>query len=411
MISPPAELGIDLMDGAFFSVDPYPAFAWMRQHAPVFHDQANDLWALACYEDVRTAGTSTRTFSNAGGIRPKFPALPMMIDFDAPEHSRRRKLVSAGFIPRRVKLMEDHVRAVCDDVIDAVCEQGSCDFVRDIAAPLPLHMIGDLLGVAKADRADLLRWSEDMLASQNASDPSGLERAAQAFVEYTAYMEPVLAQRRQSGADDDLIGALVQAEVDGDRLDQASLIHETLLILTGGDETTRHVLSGGMLALLEHPDQLARLAQDRSLLSVAVEEMLRWVTPIKDMVRTTTRDVDVRGTMIPADAEVMLLYPSANRDESVFAAPEVFDTARNPNPHLAFGFGAHFCLGNQLARLELKIMFERLFERLPDLALAEPGPLPHRPSNFISGLESMPVTFTPATPATPAAPATPSRSL
>lgn len=393
MTRSPAELGIDLMSGEFFSDDPYPAFAWMRRHAPVFHDDANDLWALARYDDVKAAGTDTATFSSAGGIRPKFPGLPMMIDLDAPEHVRRRKLVSAGFTPRRVQAMEAQVRAVCDEVIDQVCERGSCDFVRDIAAPLPLNVIGDMLGVA--DRSDLLRWSEDMLGSQGSLEPADLETATRAFVEYSDYMERVLADRRRTGAEDDLVGILVHAEIDGDRLDQLSLIHETLLILIGGDETTRHVISGGMLALLERPDQLKRLQAEPGRLSVAVEEMLRWVTPIKDMVRTTTRDVELRGELVPEGAEIMLLYPSANRDESVFDHPDTFDAARASNPHLAFGFGAHFCLGNQLARLELRVMFEQLFERLPDLAPAGPGPLPHRPSNFISGLESMPVTYTP----------------
>jgi cholest-4-en-3-one 26-monooxygenase len=402
MTRSPAEFGIDLMSGEFFGNDPYPAFAWMRRHAPVFYDDANDLWALARYDDVKAAGTDTATFSSAGGIRPKFPALPMMIDLDAPEHVRRRKLVSAGFTPRRVQAMEAQVRAVCDDVIDQVCEQGYCDFVRDIAAPLPLNVIGDMLGVAREDRTDLLRWSEDMLGSQGSLDPADLETATQAFVEYSAYMERVLADRRRTGADRDLVGVLVHAEIDGDRLDQESLIHETLLILIGGDETTRHVLSGGMLALLEHPQQLKRLQAEPAGLPAAVEEMLRWVTPIKDMVRTTTREVALRGERIPEGAEIMLLYPSANRDEAVFNHADTFDTARAVNPHLAFGFGAHFCLGNQLARLELRVMFERLFARLPDLALAGPGPLPHRPSNFISGLESMPVTFRPSPPATPA---------
>ncbi|HEX9064312.1 MAG TPA: cytochrome P450 [Streptosporangiaceae bacterium] len=405
MIKPPAELGIDLMSGTFFSADPYPAFGWMREHAPVFHDEANDLWALACYDDVKAAGIDTAVFSSASGTRPKFPPLPMMIEFDAPEHARRRRLVSAGFTPRRVRAMREQIQAVCDEVIDQVCEQGSCDFVRDLAAPLPLTVIGDMLGVSRDDRADLLRWSEDMLGSQGSLDPADLDVATLAFIEYTAYMEPVLDDRRGSGSDDDLVGVLVQAEIDGDRLDQASLIHETLLILIGGDETTRHVLSGGMLALLGHPGQLARLQANPGLIPVAVEEMLRWVTPIKNMVRTTTRDVHLRGRNIPSGAEVMLLYPSANRDEAVFDRASSFDSGRDPNPHLAFGFGAHFCLGNQLARLELQVMFERLFERLPDLALAEPGDLPHRPSNFISGLESMPVTFTPAARSVPAAPA------
>jgi cholest-4-en-3-one 26-monooxygenase len=395
---PPPGPAIDLMSGEFFGSDPFGAYAWMREHAPVYHDERNDLWALTRYADVKAAGTDPAVFSNAGGIRPKFPPLPMMIDFDAPEHSRRRKLVSSGFTPRRVKALEDHVRAVCDDAIDAVCERGECDFVREIAAPLPLNMIGDLLGVDRAARPDLLRWSEDMLLSQGSPDPDAMVAAAQAFAEYEAYMEPVFADRRRTGADGDLVGALVHADIDGDKLDHDSLVYESLLILIGGDETTRHVLSGGMLALLEGPPLLERLRADPGLLPVAVEEMLRWVSPIKDMVRTTARPVELHGTRIPEGAEVMLIYPAANRDETVFERPETFDAAREPNPHLAFGFGAHFCLGNQLARLELRVMFEQLFTRLPDLALARPGPLPRRPSNFISGLESMPVTFTPSGP-------------
>ena len=217
-----------------------------------------------------------------------------------------------------------------------------------------------------------------------------------AFTEYVAYIEPVLEDRRRTGADEDLVGVLVNAEIDGDRLDQQSLIHETLLILIGGDETTRHVLSGGMLALQENPDQLTALQQDPSLLPVAVEEMLRWVTPIKNMARTVTGDVEIGGRLIPEGAEVLLMYPSANRDESVFENAEFFDATRTPNPHLAFGFGPHFCLGNQLARLELRVMFERIFERLPDLALSVSEPFARRPSNFISGLESLAVTYTPS---------------
>ncbi|HEX3947707.1 MAG TPA: hypothetical protein VHW47_08370, partial [Acidimicrobiales bacterium] len=182
---PPADLGIDLMSGAFFAGDPHPAYAWMRREAPVFYDETNDLWALAGYRDVKAASTDTAAFSNAGGIRPKFPPLPMMIDFDAPEHVRRRRLVSAGFTPRRVREMEDHIRTICDAVIDRVCGKGSCDFVRDIAAPLPLAVIGDMLGVADADRDDLLRWSEDMLRSQGMLTDEAIEGAARAFVEYT----------------------------------------------------------------------------------------------------------------------------------------------------------------------------------------------------------------------------------
>src|SRR6516162_1348556 len=393
----PEDLGIDLMSGAFYGREPHDAYAWMRQHAPVYYDEANDLWAAASYAAVKQASVDPESFSNAGGIRPKFPPLPMMIDFDAPEHVRRRRLVSEGFTPRRVRAMEERLRLVCDSILDNVCERGSCDFVKDVAAPLPIIMIGDMLGVAPDDRDELLRWSDDMLKGQGSPDPAGMERATDAFVGYTQYIHPVISDRRATARTDDLVGVLCQAEIDGDSLDDDSLVHESLLILIGGDETTRHVISGGMEELLAHPDQRAQLAADpAALMPGAVEEMLRWVSPIKNMTRTATRDVELEGALIREGQELLLLYPSANRDESVFENADVFDVTRSPNPHIAFGFGAHFCLGNQLARLELRVMVERVLARLPDLHLAvDRSALPRRAANFISGIDEMPVAFTP----------------
>ena len=393
----PEDLGIDLMSGAFYGREPHDAYAWMRRHAPVYYDEVNDLWAAASYAAVKQASVDTESFSNAGGIRPKFPPLPMMIDFDAPEHVRRRRLVSEGFTPRRVRAMEDRLLLVCDSIIDNVCERGSCDFVKDVAAPLPIIMIGDMLGVAPDDRDDLLRWSDDMLKGQGSPDPAGMEHATEAFVGYTQYIHPVIADRRATARTDDLVGVLCQAEIDGDSLDDDSLVHESLLILIGGDETTRHVISGGMEELLAHPDQRAQLAADPdTLMTGAVEEMLRWVSPIKNMTRTATHDVTLEGALIREGQELLLLYPSANRDESVFENADAFDITRSPNPHIAFGFGAHFCLGNQLARLELRVMVERVLARLPDLHLAvDRSALPRRAANFISGIDEMPVAFTP----------------
>jgi cholest-4-en-3-one 26-monooxygenase len=396
----PADLGIDLMSGEFFGREPHDAYAWMRAHAPVYYDEANDLWAAATYAAVKQASVDTESFSNAGGIRPKYPPLPMMIDFDAPEHVRRRRLVSEGFTPKRVRAMEDKLRLVCDALLDKVCARGSCDFVKDIAAPLPIIVIGDMLGVAPEDRDILLEWSDTMLKSQGSPDPAAMEKSMDAFTGYTAYVNPVFAERRRTGNTDDLVGVLCHAEIDGDSLDDESLIHETLLILIGGDETTRHVISGGVEELLAHPDQTARLAADaEQLMPGAVEEMLRWVSPIKNMARTATRDVELAGARVRAGQELLLLYASANRDEAVFDDPETFDITRSPNPHMAFGFGAHFCLGNQLARLELRVMVERVLARLPDLRLAvDRSALRRRPANFISGIEEMPVEFTPSAP-------------
>ncbi len=396
----PATLAIDLMSGAFYGREPHDAYAWMRANAPVYYDEANDLWAAASYAAVKQASVDTESFSSAQGIRPKFGPLPMMIDFDAPEHVRRRRLVSEGFTPRRVRAMEDKLRLVCDALIDRVCATGGCDFVRDIAAPLPIIMIGDMLGVAPADRDDLLRWSDDMLKALGAPDPELMVASANAFTEYTEYIHPVLDDRRATNNTDDLVGVLCHAEIDGDALDDDSLVHETLLILIGGDETTRHVISGGMEELLAHPDQMTKLSADPAgLMAGAVEEMLRWVSPIKNMARTATRDVELDGKRIRSGQEIILLYPSANRDDAVFDNADSFDISRSPNPHMAFGFGAHFCLGNQLARLELRVMVERVLDRMPDLRLATGREtLPRRKANFISGIEEMPVVFTPSSP-------------
>jgi cytochrome P450 family 142 subfamily A polypeptide 1 len=321
--------------------------------------------------------------------------LPMMIDTDPPAHTQRRKLVNAGFTPRRIAALEANVRRVCDDLIDAVTDARGCDFVHDVAAQLPLIMIGDMLGVRPEDRGQLLRWSDEMLRSQGDPNPESYEASTIAFGEYVEYMQPVFEERRRTGKDDDLVGVLVHADVDGEQLDDDTLIFETLLILIGGDETTRHVLSGGLLALLENPEQFAAVRAEPGRLPLGVEEMLRWVSPIKNMVRTTTREVRLGDVDLPEGAQLLALYPSANRDEAVFAEPDSFDITRDPNPHIAFGFGTHFCLGNQLARIELKVMFERLLARWSDIRLAGAGPFPLRKANFVSGLEVLPVEFTP----------------
>jgi cholest-4-en-3-one 26-monooxygenase len=385
---------IDLLDGAFYAGNPFPAFAWMRRNAPAYYDEPNDIWGITRYEDVRAIGQDPQAFSSAEGSRPGV-VLPMMIDMDAPEHRRRRRLVSAGFTPQAVREREPRIRAVCDDIINTVCEKGACDLVADIAAPLPLVLIADMLGFDPKDWERLLEWSDTMLMSQGSSDPDAIIKATDAFVEWDTFIRELIEERRSTGSTEDLLGVLVQGEVDGERLDDASLIHESLLLLIGGDETSRHVISGGMEALLRHPGQFEDLQRDRTLLVGAVEEMLRWVTPIKNFKRTATRDVELHGETIGAGQHVLLLYPSANRDESVFADPETFDIRRQPNDHVAFGFGAHLCLGHRLARAEVLGMVDRILDRLPDLRLADDDKSLLRESNFIVGYETLPVTFTP----------------
>ncbi|MGO8861170.1 MAG: cytochrome P450 [Acidimicrobiales bacterium] len=385
---------IDLVDGAFWGRNPHEELAWLRSHAPVWRDRRSGVWGVATYELVKYVSAHPELFSNAGGIRPDHGPSPMMIDMDDPAHWQRRQLVNKGFTPKRVRDKEASIRGVVDALIDGICEKGACDLVAEFAAWLPLIVIGDALGVDPADRAQLLRWSEDMMTMLGQRQEGALERATAAAMEYAAYAMDVIAARRQVPSED-LMSVLVHAEVDGDRLDDAEIIGESLLILNGGDETTRHVISGGVYELLRQPGNWAALRDDRALLPTAIEEMLRWVSPIKNMARVATQDIELGGQRIAEGEQLLLLYPSANRDEKVFTDPDRFDIRRHPNDHLAFGFGAHFCLGNSLARLELRIALEHLLDRLPDLTLAEPGEPDHRPANFVSGYERLPVRYTP----------------
>jgi cytochrome P450 family 142 subfamily A polypeptide 1 len=303
--------------------------------------------------------------------------------------------VNKGLTPRRVQDHEPMIRKVCNELVDAVAARGSCDFVRDIAAPLPMAVIGDLLGVEPDHRDALLEWSDDMLRGTSiTAPPENMDRAMKAFEGYAAYSGRVVADRRARPRDD-MMSALVHAEIEGQRLDDQDLLQEGLLILVGGDETTRHVITGGMEALIRHPDERRKLHANPALIPTAVEEMLRWVSPIKNMNRTATRDVEIAGARVREGDKVLLLYPSANRDERAFVRPDEFHVDREPNDHVAFGHGVHFCLGASLARLELRVMFETLLARLPDLSLATDEPLRLRPSNFIVGIEEMPVVFRP----------------
>ena len=389
---------IDLMDGNWYAAQPHDDWTWMRANAPVYYDPNSDVWAVAKYDDILTVSRDPATFSSYKAPRPKTDPLPMMISMDDPEHLNRRKLVNKGFTPKRVRDKLDQIDSLCDMIIDRVCEKGECDFVWDIAAPLPLLLIGDMLGFPRESFDDLLEWSDDLIrGTSTTTSPEASEKAMLAGIAFREFQMEVIADRRANPGGDDLVSILCDAEVDGDRLDDESIVQESLLILIGGDETSRHVITGGMQALLEFPDERERLQADLSGgIEVAVEEMLRWVTPIKNMARTTMADVQIRDQVIPEGSDIIMLYPSGNRDEEHFDDPFRFDVTRDPNHHIAFGFGTHFCLGASLARLELKEMFTKVLTRLPDIEMRVPqSELPWRNSNFITGVEAMPVKFTP----------------
>ena len=389
LIAAPA---IDLVSGAFWGRNPHPELSWMRAHDPVHWD--GRVWGIARHADVVDVSTRPEDFSSAQGCRPDTGPIPMMIDMDAPEHLLRRRLVGAGFTPRHVAKQQAAVREMTDRILDRVCERGECDLVRDVAAWLPIEVIGRSLGFPSEDFGTLLEWSDALMCALTGDMSETVEASAEAFGAYVAYVTGAVAERRELPRDD-LLSLLVHADVGGERLSDEALVHESLLILIGGDETSRHVMTGGVYQLLTDRDQWERLRGDRTLLEPAVEEMLRWVSPIKNMARTAIRDVELGGRTIEAGQKLLLLYPSANRDEDVFADPFRFDITRTPNDHVAFGYGPHFCLGNALARVEVRTMVDRLLERLPDLELVEPTEPEHRPANFVSGYESMPVRFTP----------------
>ena len=363
---------------------------WMRQEAPLYWDDSTGIWGAASHELVSMMSREWHTFCSGKGSRPE-SSVPSMINFDAPEHTKRRRLVGNGFTPRRVADHEPYLREKVTQLIDSVIDKGSCDIVADIATPLPMYMIGELMGLPEEDNDTLLHWS-DIFAT--GGETIALADVQMAVIGWNDYIMKKVNERRGKDGQD-LVSLIVNAEWEGESLSDVDIMFETMLVLVGGDETTRHVISAGTAALLQNPDQLALLKSDMSLLPGAIEEMLRWASPIRNMNRTATKDVVVNGMQIRENDRVLLLYPSANRDAKVFDNPHSFDITRTPNDHVAFGaYGRHHCLGAPLARLELKILFEEMLNRFDNLQLATDQPLISRRGNFVLGLNEVPVTFT-----------------
>jgi len=401
MADHPTRADISLLDPVFHQ-DPFERYAWMRRHAPVYRDAAAQtwdgglgLWGVTRYEDIRTVASNQLLFCSGNSSRPDSPPVPSMINQDEPVHLARRGIIRRRFTPQAVRSYETFARRCVTRLIDGVAGRGECDFVREIATPLPMMIIGELLGVPEADFEKLLHWSDLFatgLQDMPASHLQQVMEAVRAWNDYITYW----FDRRRAEPGDDLISAIVHARVAGARLSHEELMNEAMLILVGGDETTRHTISGGLEALLRRPEQLAELRANPALLPLAIEEMLRWTTPVKNMNRTATADTELGGQHIRRGDKLLLCYESGNRDEAVFDQPEAFDIRRNPNHHLAFGgYGRHFCLGANLARLEIRVLFEELLRRLPDIALADDRRCPYRHGNFVLGFESIPVTFSP----------------
>ncbi|TMC48477.1 MAG: cytochrome P450 [Chloroflexi bacterium] len=384
---------------------PHDMFALLRREAPVHWQReahGPGYWAITRYDDVVQVSRDSATFSSAvGSALLEDPWTPedlasmqlMMLNMDPPRHSKLRSLVNKGFTPRMITQLKEQVRDRCRMIVDAVAERGSCDFVTEIAAELPLQVIADMVGIPQMDRRQIFEWSNKLIGFDDPEFQNSREEAQLVSMQMYEYANQLALQRRDS-AQDDLVSVLMRAEVDGERLSELEFDLFFLLLAVAGNETTRNLISGGMLALIEQPEQRRRLLDDRSLLDTAVEEMLRWVTPVMQFRRTATTDTEIRGQRIRANEKVVIYYPSANHDEDVFPDPDRFDVGRSPNEHLTFGGGGtHFCLGANLARLEIRLIFEELLNRLPDVELA--GPARRLRSNFINGIKEMPVRFTP----------------
>jgi cholest-4-en-3-one 26-monooxygenase len=317
----------------------------------------------------------------------------MMLMMDPPRHTKIRLLVNKGFTPRMIERLHERIRQVAVDIIDNIARRGECDFVVDVAAELPLQVIAEMMGVPREDRHKVFEWSNRLIGSDDPEYAVSAEDATGAAMEMFSYANDLAAAKRADPGDD-IISALLAAEVDGERLTDVEFDLFFELLAVAGNETTRNLISHGMLALAENPDQRDLLLADPSLLPSAVDEMLRYASPVMYMRRTAQSDIELHGQQIKQGDKVALWYIAANHDPEVFADPHRFDIRRSPNDYLAFGGGGpHFCLGANLAKLEIRVMFEELLARLPDVELN--GPVQRLRSNFINGIKHMPVRFTP----------------
>jgi cholest-4-en-3-one 26-monooxygenase len=400
--------GVDLSDPeSFVAGVPHAAFRRLRREQPVAwqdEKQGTGFWSITKYDDLQKCSRNYRVFSSGRKGCFMFDSPPedlermqlMMVNMDPPRHTKLRALVNKGFTPYRMKALEPHVRDICKRIVGGalaeLSERGEVDFVTSVAAELPLQVIAELLGIPHEERQKVFDWSNRLIGFDDPEFQTSMEDGKLAAAEMYVYANQ-LAEARRSAPKDDLTSILMDAEVEGEKLTELEFDLFFLLLAVAGNETTRNLISGGMLNLIQNPAERARLVADRSLLPSAVEEMLRTVSPVMQFRRTALQDIEVGGQRIREGDKVIFWYVSANRDEDVFPNADRFDVGRTPNEHLAFGIGQHFCLGANLARLEINIMFEELLDALPGIELA--GPIRRLRSNFINGIKSMPVRLEP----------------
>ncbi|MGZ4677785.1 MAG: cytochrome P450 [Acidimicrobiia bacterium] len=417
--APPRELdALDFCDPKLFD-DPWSVYRELRGAGPLHRDEHNELWVAGRHEDVFHFSRHPELYCNRFGVRPVVAGDMSIITLDGEEHVRQRRLVNPGFTPRRVRELIPHIQELSQQLIDDIAAQGSLDFVEDFAIHVPLIIICEMLGLDPEQRMKMYRWSDDMMAGDghSAADSPELHAAATAFGEYATMCIELIAERRARPTSDDLIGLLTQAFDNGEltkehkaiagvseerlaeilaersQLTDDELLAFLTILLVAGNETTRNAISGGLLALSLFPDEKRRLAErvdDDEFVDAAVEEILRYVSPVLGFIRTVTEDHVYKGTELRAGDRILMLYQSANRDERVFDRPDELILDRTPNPHLAFGIGPHYCLGSNLARTELKVVFQELFRRLPDITVPDGVPLRRGASTLVLALHHLP---------------------
>jgi len=392
---------INLLDPRFY-VDPWDAYRWLRDNDPVHWDPIHRIWGVTRYADVVEVEKNWHLYSSLDGSRPATDQRDdtSMINRDDPEHQQQRMLVARQFTPRAVRQLETRIREVVTGLIDDVIEQGRCEAIWDLASPLPAILIGEKLGFPPELWPKLREWSEVTMHESGQNPPDGSpaqpsEKSQAAIMEFSMTMLELIAQRRAEPADD-LISLWCHTEQGGRKWNEAEIISECILLLDGGAETTRTVIGSMIRELALQPQQRQLLIDTPGALEdTGVEEFIRWVTPILNMRRTVTTDHEFHGKELKAGDQVLLMYPSANRDERVFDDPDRLDVLRPHNNHVAFGFGTHFCLGSSLARIELRVMFEDLLRRIPDWRLA-PGADPQiLPATFTRAYDRIEIEFTP----------------
>ncbi|EHI10543.1 cytochrome P450 [Mycolicibacterium thermoresistibile] len=376
----------------FYAGNPYPAYRELRATTPVVYNDVTNFWALLKYEDIRYVSSHPQLFSSTKGITIPDPDQPEpvqegnLIFTDPPRHRQLRKLINTAFTRRQVALLEPKVREIVYGIFEGVAPGSEQEFAESFAAPLPTRMIAELLGASPEDWERFRRWSD---ACTGTADPEIELDAMEAIGELYEYFQQLIAARRTEPRDD-MMSVLAQAEVDGARLSDEDLLNFAFLLLVAGNETTRNLIALGTLALIEHPDQCRKLIENPTLIPGAVEEMLRYTSPVTHMARQATEDVEIRGRHIRKGDTVVMLYGSANRDEEIFGDDaEDFRIDRQPNPHIAFGCGEHSCIGAQLARLEACVFFEVLLGRFPDLELV--GTVDRMRATMVPGVKRMPV--------------------